>query len=109
MTRHRDLTAFGGGVDRGPHVSLMDLGRMLRVAGFEEPDLADPIFGWREFDEEIHDRVYSTTLYAVRRACPDAPPAPDPHPPDRDYKWEYYHRDPEPQQATLADLGGGSV
>ena len=77
-----DLSSFGGGVDHGPHVSLMDCMAAVRAAGIDEPPLADPIRSWREFGVEIKERVFRTTLYAVRRACPDAPAAPPAEPPE---------------------------
>lgn len=101
-----DLSTFGGGVDHGPHVSLMDCAAAVRAAGIDEPPLADPIRSWRGFKVECDERVFRTTLYAVRRACPDAPAVPPTEPPETDYAFEVVG-DNEPEQATLVDLVGG--
>ena len=103
-----DLSTFGGGVDHGPHVSLMDCMAAVRVAGIEDPPLADPLRSWREFGVEVKERVFRTTLYAVRRACPDAPTAPPAEPPETDYAYDARRTD-EPEQSTLTDLGGESA
>jgi hypothetical protein len=100
-----DLSAFGGGVDYGPHVSLMDCAAAVRAAGIEAPPLTDPLRSWREFEAERAERVYRTTLYAVRRACPDAPAAPTVEPPETDYAYDLRQRESQPTQTTLADGG----
>jgi len=103
-----DLSSFGGGVDQGPHVSLMDCAAAVRAAGIEEPPLTDPLRSWREFEGERAERVFRTTLYAVRRACLDAPAAPPAEPPETDYAYDARHTG-EPEQATLTGLGGESA
>jgi hypothetical protein len=98
------LDTYGAGVDHGPHVSLMDCAAAVRAAGIEAPPLADPIRSWREFEAERDERVFRTTLYAVRRACPDAPAVPPVEPPERDYAYELKEeRERQPEQATLSD------
>lgn len=102
MSTRKPLTEFGGGVENDPHVSLMDCAAAVRTAGIEEPQLTDPLRSWREFDAERRERVYRTTLYAVRRACPDAPAAPPAEPPERDYAFEHKRElERRPEQATL--------
>lgn len=109
-----DLSEFGGGVDYGPHVSLMDCAAAVRAGGIEEPPLTDPLRSWREFEAERDERVFRTTLYAVRRACPDAPEAPEAEPPETDYAWAAKQRAEQAdnvEQATLeaATDGGREV
>jgi len=101
-SRATSLDTYGAGVDYGPHVSLMDCMAMVRAAGIESPPLADPVQSWREFEAELDERVFRTTVYAVRRACSDAPAVPPAEPPERDYAFRP-EQDDEPEQATLAD------
>lgn len=105
-TRATFLDAYGAGVDHGPHVSLMDCGAAVQAAGIEAPPLTGPLRSWREFDEEVKERVYRTALYAVRLACPDAPAVLPAEPPERDYAFESKRAREErdaPEQATLSD------
>lgn len=106
MSDRKPLTAFGGGVNHGPHVSLMDVAAAVRAAGIEEPPLTDPLRSWREFNAEVREQVFRTSLYAVRRACPDAPAVPPAEPPERDYAWEHKREtERRPKQTTLCDGG----
>jgi len=106
--RLTSLDHYGGGVDHGRHVSLMDCMAAVRVAGIEAPPLPDPIRAWREFEAERDERVFRTSLYAVRRACPNAPAVPPAEPPERDYAFvpDSERQDGAPEQATLSDVTG---
>jgi len=102
-TRRVTLDTYGAGRDYGPHVSLMDCMAAVRTAGIDPPALTDPLRSWREFEAERDQRVFRTSLYAVRRACPDAPKAPPAEPPERDYASRVKEQNDEPEQATLVD------
>ena len=106
MTTVSDLSAFGGGIDRGPHVSLMDVSRAVLAAGIRHPGNTEPLRAWREPQAEIQHRVFVTTMLAVQHACPDAPPTPEPYPEDTDYAFERKQElQQRPEQTTLTEMG----
>lgn len=108
MTAQTKLATHGAGIERSRHVSLMDCARTLHAAGVENPGNADPIRSWRSYDEEVANRIWRTSLYAVRDAVPEAPDRPSVEPPDVDIHFEYRQRRARrPEQVSLGDFAGG--